>query len=133
MDTSAVKFEPAVLEPTAATTKTTKSPSVSMSVVAPAANVATAEVAAAAIDQVPITVPDADALRTVPLRVEPTGAVPTATVMPRTRASNGMRITAVEVVARPPVTVIVRSDGAEADIFDLQVKLMGITLLTIIH
>jgi hypothetical protein len=133
MDTSAVKFEPAVLEPTAATTKTTKSPSVSMSDVVAVFNVATAEVAPAAIDQVPITVPEAVALRTVPLRVEPTGAVPTAAVIARTRASNGIRITAVEVVATAPVTVIARSDGAEADIFDLQVKLMGITLLTIIH
>jgi hypothetical protein len=84
--------------------------------------VATAEVAAAASDQVPITVPEAVSLRTVPLSAEPAGAVPTATVMPRTRPATGVRTTTEDVVAHAPVTVIGRRSGADADIFDLQVK-----------
>jgi hypothetical protein len=79
-------------------------------------------VAAAASDQVPTTVPAAVALRTVPLSAEPTGAVPTATVIARTRPATGVRTTTVELVAHAPVTVIGRRSGADADIFDLQVK-----------
>jgi hypothetical protein len=61
-------------------------------------------------------------LRTVPLKTEPTGAVPAATVIARTRPETGTRVTTEEVVATAPVTVIGRRSGADADIFDLQVK-----------
>jgi hypothetical protein len=42
--------------------------------------------------------------------------------MARTRPATGVRTTTVEVVAHVPVTVIGRRSGADADIFDLQVK-----------
>jgi hypothetical protein len=84
--------------------------------------VAAAEVPLIAIEKVPTTVPDVEVLRTVPVRAAPVGAVPTATVIARTRAANGMRATTEEVVATAPVTVSGRTVGADADIFDLQVK-----------
>ena len=111
-----VRPEPAVLEPTADTSRLTSEPATKSQLAA--VSVPSSEVPAAAIENAAAT--SEPTLRSA-VSAEPTGAVVQATQAAVILPANGMAIVAMLLVARPPsmVRVIVVGASTAVDIFDI--------------
>lgn len=107
-------FEPAVLEPTADTSRLTSAPAAKSQLAA--VSVPSSEVPAAAIENAAAT--SEPTLRSA-VSAEPTGAVVTATQALVIVPAKGIAIVTMLVVARPPamLRVIVLGERAAVDIF----------------